>query len=334
MDMEINPEYSLRYALIGVSVFVSVMLWAFFLSSVGNVITNFLSFEIKTFISQIMSFNFILFLILFPLTYALITAFAMKFKKFEVLLFSFIGIVIAMFISAVVFPALLEYGILIPFYLISVFLVTEISNLKFKELKRWKILRTSSNGIGMGISILAIGFLFFGIITLLPNNDANVKAIEDKFISETINSISGDSISEQFAEASAELFIAGQISVTDTITNTPQYETTEDLQLKLVIDGLDTEINSKEHQNTIKEEYANALSENQMNIGKQIDVLEIMKKQFPFITFLEKFAWAFQSLILASSFMFLGTFIFRPLGVIYGIIIGKILLSSDSENSE
>lgn len=334
MDMEINPEYSLRYALIGVSVFVSVMLWAFFLNSVGNVMTNFLGFEIETLISQIMSFNFILFLILFPLTYALIAAFAMKFKKFEVLLFSFLGAAIAMFISAIVFPSLIEYGILIPFYLISVFLVTEISNLKFRELKRWKILRTSSNGIGMGISILAVGFLFFGVVTLLPNNDENVKAFEEKFISEIAESISGEDISKQFADTSAELFITGQKSVIDAITDTPQYETTEDLQIKFVIDTLDANINSIGHQNMIKEEYASALSENQIDIGKNIDVLDVMKKQFPFITFMEKFAWAFQSLILASSFMFLGTFIFRPLGVIYGVIIGKILLSRDSEETE
>ncbi|MFH1239749.1 MAG: hypothetical protein V1672_00870 [Candidatus Diapherotrites archaeon] len=334
MDMEINPQYSARYALIGVSVFVSVMLWAFFLGLVGNLITSFLDFELETLISQLMSFNFILFLIFFPLTYALITAFQMKFKKFEVLLFSFAGVVIAMFMSALLFSALLGYSLLIPFYLISVFLVNEISDLRFKELKGWKVFRTASKGVGMGISVLAVGFLFFGVVTLLPNNADNVKEIEDKFISEITNSISDDDIASQYADTSAELFIAGQKSVIDEITDTPQYDATEDLQLKTAIDAVDNEINSKKYQNTVKEEYANALAENQSDIREKIDVIDVMKKQFPFIKILENFAWAFQSLVLASSFMFFGTFIFRPLGVIYGVIIGKILLSSGSGKTQ
>ncbi|MFH1697414.1 MAG: hypothetical protein ABH854_05935, partial [Candidatus Diapherotrites archaeon] len=60
-------------------------------------------------------------------------------------------------------------------------------------------------------------------------------------------------------------------------------------------------------------------------VKKDVDVLGMMKEQFPFIVLLEQFTWLLLSMTLASMVTFLGTVVFRPLGIIYGLILAMII---------
>lgn len=326
MEMNFDRKNASRYAIISAVVFVTVFSWAFFLNATGNIVDDFLNFSISGLFHKLVSLNFVLFLLLFPLTYAIITALSIKLEKVEVMVFSLLGVVVGIGISVLVFPQFSKYGILLLFYIISIPLAIETACMKYAELKNWKMLRTFNQAIERGVLIAGIGVFIFGVITIAPINDKYVKNFEDKFITGTVERMSGEDLGDNLAESSAQVYVSGQQSALSSISSTEQYQNSTDAELKAVISSVEEQVNSREYADTVETTFKKEYQQNVGQIKGKIDILGIVKKQFPFMVTIEKFAWLIDSVIFASFFLFLGSVIFRPLGVLYGLIIGKIII--------
>lgn len=320
-----GAEYK-NYAIVALPVLVSFLLWLFFFNASGNIIGDFLNLKISALIGTLFSMNFILFAILFPLTYALVVVFCMKFSKIEVMGGSVAGLVVGAGLGAVLFPAMLAYIVIFIFYVFSILLAAEGSFARLEEIKKWKHLRVLNQGVAQGVSILAIGIFVFGIITIFPVNNEYVKNMEENMIGDAFDNVAGGmGMEDKIADSTAEVYLAGQMSVLDSLIASEQYVVSEDVMLKGAIAGTKEQVGSDEYQAQVKQQYREANMSQLQDVKKDVDVLGMMKEQFPFIVLLEQFTWLLLSMTLASMVTFLGTVVFRPLGIIYGLILAMII---------
>lgn len=315
-----NP---INYAVIAGAVFVTFVVWMFFLASTGDIIGQFVIFDFEELVKTALSLNFILFLLIFPLTYALVISFCTKFRKIEVMAGSVAGTVLGAIVSLLLFAGSMQYWVFLVFYIASLLLMTETTYARLEELKKWVMLRTLNQGMSQACSILAIGMLAFGFVTLLPANEEYVKSMEKNLFEGVSKNVAGGDLMDKLAESSAKSYVQGQKDAIRMLTRTDVYGNSTDAALKALIEGGEKEVSSEGHKQLVTGEYkrqAAAMSSKAQ--GGELDMTAMVKKQVPFIAVMEQFMWALNSLILASAFMFLAI-PFRILGVIYGLIVAK-----------
>jgi len=319
-----GQEYK-NYAIVALPVLVSFLLWLFFFNATGDLIGDFLNLKISALMGTLFSMNFILFAVLFPLTYALVVVFCMRFEKKEVMGGSVAGLVLGAGAAAVLFPAMLAYIIIFIFYVFSIVLAAEGSFARLEEIKKWRHLRVLNQGVAQGVSILAIGIFVFGIVTIFPVNNEYVKNMEENMIGDAFENVSsGMKMDERLADSTAEVYLAGHMEVLDSLIASEQYKQSEDVMLKGAIAGVKEQVGSDEYQAQVKEQYREADMSQLRDVKNDVDVLGMMKEQFPFIVLFEQFTWLLLSMTLASMVTFLGTVVFRPLGIIYGLVLAMI----------
>ncbi|MFH1224918.1 MAG: hypothetical protein V1676_03870 [Candidatus Diapherotrites archaeon] len=316
---------TMNYAIIAGSVFITFVLWMFFLSATGGIMADFLNIDVSPLIAKVFSMNFTLFALIFPLTYALVISFCTKFSKVEVMSGSVVGALLGAIVSALLFSGSMQYWPVLIFYLASLLLVAETTFARLEELKKWVMLRTLNQGFGQAFSILSIGIIAFGVITLLPMNEQYVKNVEAKLFEGVSKNVAGGDLTERLAENAAKAYLQGQKDTMRMLTGTEVYASSTDEMLKGLISEGETQVNSGEYGEQVTEKYKEAGRAMGAQIqGGNLDMTAMVKQQFPFIAVMEKFMWAFNSLILASAFMFVASVIFRPLGIIYGLVITKV----------
>lgn len=320
MDLVFSRKDFVFIALIAIS----IVLWAFFLNASGILLEEILKFEnIKTTINSLTSIPFILFVVLFPLTIALATVFCETEKKKKK---SFIvipaGALIGLIVSMLVFSNLMSYWLAGIFYIISFFLLIEMSYTRLEELKKYVSMRLLSESVRRTVLITAIGLFILSALTVLENKEEYESSLEDEMIGLTM----GEETKENFAELSAEITIQNYNQILDEVTSMELFQalkTSPDPNAVLFALGVEESkqrINSPAFRREVMEKAKNA--QEGAVTEKQLDeMLDSMKEQMPLYGLMMQFLWLILSFALFSVFLLLGNTVFVVLGIIYGLII-------------
>ena len=321
MELKLNKKNFIFLFLIGLS----VILWAYFLNSTGSTITEMLNLgEIEKTISQINSTNFIMFLLLFPLTIAL-TVIHCKTEenKINSFIVTISGALIGLVLSLLLFANMQQFILLGVFYLIALFLAVETIYVKLAELKKYVSLRLLGTAIHKTGTIIAIGLFLVVAMTVYENQEIYSEQIDDQLLKVA----GGDQAKGQLTEYAIDLLIESQQQTAKQITELPTFdalETSADPNAVVFHAGiilLKEKINSVEYRQQITEEINKKqdVSDDQLK-----GVLASVKQQMPLFGLITEFLWLIQGFAFMSIFLLLSNTVFYVLTVIYGLIIEQI----------
>jgi len=321
MDLKLNKKNFIFLFLISLS----IILWAFFLNSTGLTITQMLNLgEIEKTISQINSTNFIMFLLLFPLTIGL-TVIHCKTEenKINSFIVTISGALIGLVLSLLLFVNMQEFILIGVFYLIALFLTVETIYVKLAELKKYISLRLLGTAIHKTGTIIAIGLFLVVAMTVYENQEIYSEQIDNQLL----KIAGGDQAKEPLTDYTIDLLIQSQQQTVNQMTELPTFdalETSVDPNAMAFHAGivlLKDKINSAEYRQQIEKE----INKKQDVSDEQLKgVLESVKQQMPLFGLITEFLWLIEGFAFMSIFLLLSNTIFYILTVIYGLIIEQI----------
>ncbi|MBS3059436.1 MAG: hypothetical protein J4224_03355 [Candidatus Diapherotrites archaeon] len=321
--MEFKPKFVAWFFL----VMLSVLVWAFFLNASGLGLTeaiNIANFE-ET-LRKIMSLEFLLLVLVFPITYSLVVVMAKAEGRIATYIITFLSLIFAGMLSLALFPKLLEFLALGMLYIISFFLVIEIAMLKFQELKAFVMVRSAGDSIGKSITVLGIGLFVLISFTVLANQEEFVKGFEDKVFSLA----AGDSSEMNLEGLSADLIAGTQLQTIQQIKGMQQYQPLtgkDDVEVQtflLAINELEEVVGSQQYREQLKENIRRE-SGNSQPAERFRSTFETIKSQIPFFVLIEKYFWLITAISFTSIFFLVGGIIIKPLGMLYAGLFDLVL---------
>ena len=302
-------------------IFLTTILWASFLGLSGIAANDFFTFKIDIVAEKLMNLNTALFFFALPLPIVAMAAFAKRCDKASLMIFSFISSLLGLLIAMFIFPNLQGLLLLALFYLVSIPLVIEVAVTKKTELKKWVAPRTMLSSMGKTITLLSIGFVVLSALTILPIQDEYIGKFEGMIEGFAAELTTGNSQSTISSEAT-DLFVNSQIATVDTILENPVFEKLrqkQDLDVMafvLLADQAKDSLNSDEYRQQVEEKFRQSSS----SIAQNIDIMEMIKKQFPWFELLERYLWLFHALAIIGIFSLIANIICKPMAAVYGSI--------------
>jgi len=320
-----------------ISVAVSILPWAFFLSATTISVNDLFTFKFQFFLEKLATINFALFLILFPLTIAAIAAFAKIMEKKSAMLFTAIGAAAGGLVSMIAFPILQEFWLLGIFFLVSVPLMVETASAKYAELKSFVSTRTFMAAAGRSTMIIGIALFALSAVVVLPQQDQQIKRFEETFMENIFAGISSGKAQQDLAGSAADMVISAQKQAADSLVNNAVFEklrskTDPDVAVFVAAtDRMRQFLDGDEY----RQQIANQVGKSTADISKKVDIVPVIKKQMPFIETLERYLWAIQGFGLAAAFMLIANIVFKPAAVLYGLLLERIfgMLLAEKQNA-
>src|SRR3989344_5113404 len=204
--IKMNPNLSSKKLFLGIPIIASILLWSYFLKASGFSLLEFLTIaDLSQALQVLLSFNFILFVLLFPMTYAIIFSMASFIEKKELRIIatasSILGLIAAMFLF-------LGTGMIIigAFYVIGLILAIETAYIKLEELKKFVVPRMNSDAGRTALLLVGIGVFAFTALSVLPE--------QEKYLNETEKSlaklVSDESLGTGLSKSLANIYIQTQ----------------------------------------------------------------------------------------------------------------------------
>jgi len=298
----------IKIAIAGVILFFSFLAWGFFLGASGVTLESLITLkDLDGTIQNLLSFNFLSFLVFFPISYSLIIAFTKIFDKrmlegISVAAFVLSGIILLLLLSSI--QALLIVGL---FYLISLIVLIETAFIKFEEIKHLKILRASYGAISQALLLVGIGLFISTMLFVIPAQEQLVEEFENEIFS----SFTPEDVQEELADTTAQIIIQTQTQTITQIVSTPSFQTItqkEDSDVQnfvTVINELLLAVQTPEYKQTL----VKSISDRQATALDQTDFQEILnktKEKIPLFSFLEDYFWLFAAITIMSLFFATG----------------------------
>ncbi len=328
MQLDIGAiKFGKMQAAAAIAVGASILLWAYFLNAAGIAVNDFFTFKLHILLDKIISVNFLLFIIAFPLTGAIITALAKKMRKINLMLFSLLSALVALSAAMLLFPPLQGFWILFLFYIIAIPLRIETAYIKYAELERFVSMRTFLATAGRGALVIGIGLFVLSSVTILADQEAYVGKFEATFIENIFRGFTTGKSQQQLAGSLVDTLVESQLQTVNAILENPLFSKLREKNDPDVIafvaasEAAKEEIQSSEYRQQLVSQFSAGSSP----LAEQINIVEMLKRQLPFIETLERFLWLLHAFILASAFFLLANVVFKPLAVAYGMPIEKIL---------
>lgn len=305
----------------------SIFIWTFFLNLSGITVNDFFTFKIDIILGKLLTINFLLFLLTFPMTGAIIAAFAKKMDGTNLAIFAMISGFIALTIAMLAFAPMQGFLIITVFYLISIPFMIQAANASYLELKKFVSTRTFMASVGKGITIIGIGLFVLSAATILPQQEQYIEKFEETFFENIFQSLMLGENKNQIVNAQVEIVIQTQQQTLDKVTDNQLFEKLrgkQDMDVMAFVAGTDAlkkQIKSPEYRQQVSEQ----MNATAGRATEQIDIMKMMKQQFPFIEITEKFFWLFQSFVLVSVFFLLANIFCKPMAAVYGLITEKAL---------
>ena len=285
-------------------------------------------------IKKITSIDFILFAVIFPLSYAIAIVCCRFVERKKMHMAALASFAFSMLVSLLIFPNLGGYFILAVFYLLSILLAIEGAYLGFSEFKKLAYIRTIGGSVKKAVMLLGLGIFVFSALAVSQNPEQYVKGFEKA----SLSMISGNQKTD-YAGMSAELIIMNQQQTLDMVMQAPQYSAImqkEDVDVKGFVSFM-TLFREKAASPEYKEFLKGQISENNSQIMPQgeTDVFSIVKQQFPIFGIVEQYFWFFEPLLVTMAFFTLGNLIIPILAIIYGLLFaGAIRLAGIEPESK
>lgn len=320
------------------AVALSMLPWAFFLGATAISVNDLFTFKIQFFLEKLLTINFALFLLLFPLTTAAIAAFAKKMEKKSAMLFTTAGALVGGAAAMLAFPGLQEFWLLGLFYLLSVPLVVQTAAMKYTELKSFVSTRTFMAAAGRSIAVMGIALFVLSAVTVLPEQDQQIKRFEETFMENIFAGMSSGKSQQQITGSAVDMVIEAQKQTADSMIGTPQFQklrsktgTDADVaEFVLAANAMRQYLDSSEYKAKVTEEFGKSTAD----ISQKIDIVAVIKKQMPFMETLERYLWAIQGFALAATFMLMGGIVFKPAAAAYGLLLERILVRLPAEKQD
>ena len=306
-------------------IFLSIIIWAFFLDSTGLTIKALIDFSrLQENILKLKSAEFLLFVLSFPLTIAL-TVIHCKTEnnKINSFIVAGAGTLLGLIASLLLFSELQEYFLIGIFYLIGIMLSVELIHVRILELKKYVSIRLLGTGIHRTSTFLALGLFLVVAMAVYENKEF----YSDKIDAQLLKIAGGEQATEQLNESLIDSLIETQKQTMQQITELEQFkalETSVDpnaVTFHYAILAQKDYLQSAEYKQTIEEEMQKkqSVSDDQLKT-----VLDSVKQQMPLFGLIEELLWLIEGFAFFSIFLLLSNTVFYALTVIYGLITEEI----------
>lgn len=278
-------------------------------------------------IERIISINFIIFALTFPITSAILIVGCRLLEKRPVQIGAAVAFILGAIISLLLLPNIGSYLLVGFFYFIALFLMIEISYLGFAEIKKYTILRVVSDAVGKQVLLLGIGIFILSALTIFLNQQQYIQDFENGMMS-LVSSEGG----VDYAEISAELMVRDQQQTLDIIMGAEEFlalESKEDTDVErfiVMITTLRQRMGMPEYKDELKRQIEGM--EDIAGNGETPNTFDLVKESFPLLNVLEKFFWLMISLFAVSIFFIFGNLIVKPLSIIYSVALDAVLYIS------
>ncbi|MBI4043407.1 MAG: hypothetical protein HY393_01210 [Candidatus Diapherotrites archaeon] len=308
----------------GIALALSTLLWTAFLSLSGFSFVQLIQFnELGNVFKVFSSMAFWGFVATLPVSYAIAALMARHLQISQAYALAVLGSVIGLGLAWIAFPSLRGFSLAGVFYVLSMLATVYLTHMRIPELKKWVILRSSSAGIKGGLQVLGVGVFIALAGTALTVNVDLVQEIQDLAFKGSIGNI-------QLEEVAADLFIGTQKDQLAQLTSFPTYQallSKQDPEVQafvLTMDQIQQNIDSPAYKaSVVSQLQANkALANTQSNVEQLVN-------QLPLIQTLGKYYWILVSFIGISIYFLFASLLFRPLGVGYAVLLGKLLAGAE-----
>jgi len=327
------------------SVFVTVVLWCGLLGMSGVTIDGIISpSRMEQSFSQLLSFGFIAFVLVFPITFAAAGAMARK-GIGNAALFSVAGAALGGIIGMLAF-GITGYWLLGIFYLIALFIFTlsqqengevmrsvdALGEEKAEKARKYIEAGGFKDAFGISILVISIGVVIAAVAVALPNNELYVNEFEGMVMEMAVGGMGeGASSSPQNGDLSqfgTEMYVNLQKQNIQQIMATPQYmaleasSTPEAGQFVTMMEGIKEQLYSGEYEEMVGEEIHEQQGAEEGGANEQ--VFGMLKERLPLFALIEEFFWVLQAV--TALFLFQAIlFIIKPLGAVYNWVLGRAL---------
>ena len=308
----------------------SVILWAYFFNSSGLGLKEIFKFSaINSTIDKILSAPFILFLLSFPLTIALITIYSkIRGDKIISIISCLIGVIIGFLVSALAFSNIAGLWIAGIFYLIGVILLIEMTYTRLQELKKYIAFRLLGEASHKIVLFTAIGLFLSSALITFADNEKYTKDLEQNMIKTVLGGMTGKENS--LAEAAADQMISVQRETVQQLTAQEQFQalkTSSDPNAQayaLTIEQLQNKMETEEYKQAVMKEVQKNVNEKIIGEEQIQTTLDSMKEKMPLYGIVMKFMWLIEAFGVMSIFLLIGNTIFWFLSVVYGLTINLV----------
>ncbi len=326
-SLEIGPKQIIAAVLILLTTF----LWTFFLASTGIVINDFFTFQMDIVAGKLLTINTLLFFITLPIPITVMAIFAKRMDKANLMIVSLISTLLAVGAAMILFKNLQDMWILGVFYIISLPFAIETAFVKYSELEHWISLRTSMSSASRMIIILSLGLFVLSAITIFPNQDAYIDKFES-FIEDFALSATSEGNMSAVPDSATDVMVVTQLATIDSIMgnqvfeNLRRKEDPEVLAFVVVADTARDYLQSPEYRASIEKQIREAST----TVVEEIDIIKIMKEEFPLFETMEEFLWLTHAIGLLGIFSFIASMISKPTAAGVGAV-GEAIFSFTEE---
>ncbi len=311
-------------------IFLSTLLVASIFGMTGIGLNDLLTFKFNIVLEKLLANfgTFILFFLVLSLPIALITIFAKKMEKINIIITAMISSFLALMIAMLLFPNLQSFWIIGIFYIIAVFLAIEEAFTKYKEVKTRIAARASWSTMGKVTSLISIGLVVLILANVAPAHEKYLEKVDEfsvGIVETVMPSIGGNS---GITSVLVDTIVDTQVTTVDILLNNPAYtklreKTDPDVMIFVTAaDGTSNYLKGPEFRDTIEQQ----INEAGTGIMQEISIVEIIRTQFPVLETVEKtvplgiIMGLLHALAVAGIFSMLAMFLCKPTAAIYGMI--------------
>lgn len=302
-------------------VFLSVLAGGLAFDSTGIVISEIFSISnMEESIPYVISLNFALFLVLFPITYALVVAMAKHLEKNEVRVIALLPAALAGLIALFTFGDMSaefsQFALLGVVYLGTLLIVIETAFVKFSELKTMVLPRGIWSSAGAGFAILGVALFVMLAVPAFAEQDKYVEEFE-QMIEEVVSGSAGEDV----VSSTVDVFIASKLQAMQEVF------TSEEYMALLQKDGEEVREFAAFAQEKVEEYQSDEYKEQMVgeaegrvgaNLGT-VDMGALLEESIPMWGVMKQFLWIMQPLFIMIIFSFL-SIIMKVFAMFFGTV--------------
>lgn len=335
---EMKKENGMKYKkeIIGFALlFVSMVLWSFFLNATGLTIEKMIGLTgFDEFFASVFNLNFVIFLVLFPVSIALVSSYAKVFEKKNLYIIVFASSIAFLGLSMVLYQNATQFLVAGIVYAAALLLGVEASFVKFSELKTLPFLRTSMATAGLVGTFIAIGLFASTALFVLPQQEKIVAEFEEQILSSVVEN--NDDLTDDLSKSAANVYIQGQQQSAQSLVNSPLFEKLtqkEDPDVQafvLATNALVDQIYSAEYRAKVEEQFREN-AEGQIDQQDLSSSFDKIKQSMPLLVLIEENYWLIAGFIVASLYLFASSIIIKPLAGLYGFLLGLFVQNLEKQ---
>ena len=316
----ISTKTILKVSLIALS----ILLWVYFYIVSGMSLNSLIVFNAPLLINTLLTVNFLIFLLIFPITTAIAIALSTGRGLLDDLLEVSSGIALGIIFSLLIFHLDINFFIFGVLYLIAHVILSLLTYNKFKDRKNIRSLSFyASSKIGLLLSIVIFIFI---IIVVTPHQQQYSQKME----ASVVNMFVGDDFGGLFGTS----YSIGKMSTknaVDFITTTPQYQDLKNINdsrvqdFVNVINNIESEVNSNTNSDDYKKLYADL-----DNVSLKNQIFTTIN-QIPLVVIFNKYFAILIALLILSFLQIYFAIAFSLIGLLYIYLLYKLFKEPDQD---